>query len=129
MPIYEYECSKCHHIFEEWVRTSDAHDICDCPQCGAPAEHIISNTAFVLKGGGWYVTDYGYRKGVSESGDSASGGGTSAAPAASSEKAPAASSEKAPAAAETKAATPAAAPTPAAKPAAATATATSSGAV
>lgn len=96
MPIYEYECSKCHHIFEEWVKTSEAHNVCACPECGAPAEHIISNTAFVLKGGGWYVTDYGYRKGVSESGDNAGKDAGSAA--ASSDKASGGEKAAAPAA-------------------------------
>lgn len=104
MPIYEYECSKCHHIFEEWVKTSEARDACACPECGAPAEHIISNTAFVLKGGGWYVTDYGYRKGVSENGDGASS--------ASSDK-----KAEAPAKADAPASEKASAPAPASKPA------------
>lgn len=26
----------------------------------------MSSTSFVLEGGGWYVTDYGYRKGVKD---------------------------------------------------------------
>lgn len=112
MPIYEYECSKCHHIFEEWVKTSEAHNVCVCPECGAPAEHIISNTAFVLKGGGWYVTDYGYRKGVSESGDNAGKDAGSAA--ASSDKASGGEKAAAPAA-EAKSDAPAAS-TPASKP-------------
>ena len=110
MPIYEYECSKCHHIFEEWVKTSEASDTCACPECGALADHIISNTAFVLKGGGWYVTDYGYRKGVSETGD---GGSSAAAP--SDKKADAKAATDSPAA--TDASAKAAAPAPASKPA------------
>ena len=32
----------------------------------------MSQTSFVLKGGGWYVSDYGYRKGISEEGAAAS---------------------------------------------------------
>jgi predicted nucleic acid-binding Zn ribbon protein len=30
-----------------------------CEQCGQPVKKLISNTSFVLKGSGWYVTDYG----------------------------------------------------------------------
>ncbi len=30
----------------------------DCPDCGGKMKKIISNTTFVLKGTGWYATDY-----------------------------------------------------------------------
>ncbi len=62
MPIYEYQCPACHTVFEEWLSVSEATETAPCPQCKTEAVHIISNTAFVLKGGGWYVTDYGNRK-------------------------------------------------------------------
>ncbi len=29
-----------------------------CPNCGGAMKKMISNTSFVLKGSGWYVTDY-----------------------------------------------------------------------
>lgn len=70
MPIYEYSCPQCGHVFEEWTRTHDATEQQDCPRCGTAAPRIMSQTSFVLKGGGWYVTDYGYRKGISEDGSS-----------------------------------------------------------
>ena len=66
MPIYEYQCPKCHSIFEEWVKVSEAHGQEPCPDCGTLSPRLISHTSFVLKGGGWYVTDYGYRKGVKD---------------------------------------------------------------
>lgn len=61
MPIYEYSCSECAHNFEEWVKSvCDAEgDSCPCPQCGASSFRKMSHTSFVLKGGGWYVTEYG----------------------------------------------------------------------
>ena len=68
MPIYEYRCPKCQKVFEEWVHLSEMHESVHCPECGAYAPRIMSETSFVLKGGGWYVTDYGYRKGVKEDG-------------------------------------------------------------
>jgi putative FmdB family regulatory protein len=59
MPIYEYECRHCGHEFEEMQRIT-ADPLTECPACGEPQAHrIISRTNFVLKGSGWYVTDYG----------------------------------------------------------------------
>ncbi|MBO4334972.1 MAG: zinc ribbon domain-containing protein [Desulfovibrio sp.] len=71
MPIYEYQCPKCGRTFEEWVKVSEAHGEEACPDCGTFSPRLISQTSFVLKGGGWYVTDYGYRKGVKEDSEAA----------------------------------------------------------
>lgn len=57
MPIYEYCCNECEQVFEEWQRNHDDVDV-PCPVCGGQSHRIISNTSFVLKGSGWYVTDY-----------------------------------------------------------------------
>jgi len=57
MPIYEYRCSDCEQIFEEWQKGFEDKEVV-CPVCGHKAKRIISHTAFVLKGTGWYVTDY-----------------------------------------------------------------------
>jgi putative FmdB family regulatory protein len=61
MPIYEYKCPSCGRVFEDWV-TSHETTPHPCPECGVPAPHIVSPTTFVLKGGGWYVTEYGNRR-------------------------------------------------------------------
>ncbi len=111
MPIYEYQCPNCRHTFEEWVRLADAHGQEPCPKCGAPSPRIMSHTSFVLKGGGWYVSDYGYRKGVKED------GAPSAAGAASSETASSRTSASAPDAGNKGASAPSAATVPAAGPA------------
>lgn len=66
MPIYEYQCPRCGEVFEEWEKASEAHRDKPCPVCGTPSPRIMSRTSFVLKGDGWYVSDYGYRKGISE---------------------------------------------------------------
>lgn len=79
MPIYEYTCSQCGNVFEEWVKlASDPEsDSCPCPKCGADALRIISNTSFLLKGDGWFNTTYPSAKqstagqGSAQSGDSA----------------------------------------------------------
>ena len=79
MPIYEYQCPQCGHVFEEWVKLSEAHREEKCPECGTLSPRLISHTSFVLKGGGWYVTDYGYRKGVKDDGSASQGGAGSSA--------------------------------------------------
>ncbi len=57
MPLYEYECKKCHHRFERIVKYSDA-PMKKCPDCGGPVEQTITAPAVQFKGSGWYVTDY-----------------------------------------------------------------------
>jgi putative FmdB family regulatory protein len=57
MPLYEYECKKCHHRFERIVKFSDK-PMKKCPDCGGPVEQMISAPAVQFKGSGWYVTDY-----------------------------------------------------------------------
>ncbi len=58
MPIYEYECSACHHRLEALQKISDA-PLTDCPACSQAAlQKQISAAGFRLKGGGWYETDF-----------------------------------------------------------------------
>ncbi len=57
MPIYEYRCEKCGYQFEVMQKVSD-DPITKCPKCGGPVQKLISNTSFILKGTGWYKTDY-----------------------------------------------------------------------
>jgi putative FmdB family regulatory protein len=78
MPLYEYECKKCHHRFERIQKYSDPH-VKKCPDCGGKVEQVVSAPAVQFKGSGWYVTDYAKKSGTSasssngESGDSAKG--------------------------------------------------------
>ncbi len=59
MPIYEYCCEACGHEFETMQKITEK-PIRKCEACGKmKAKRIISRTSFVLKGSGWYVTDYG----------------------------------------------------------------------
>jgi putative FmdB family regulatory protein len=57
MPLYEYQCKKCHHRFERIQKFSDPH-VKKCPDCGGPVEQMVSAPAVQFKGTGWYVTDY-----------------------------------------------------------------------
>ncbi|MCL6584535.1 MAG: zinc ribbon domain-containing protein [bacterium] len=57
MPVYEYQCKDCGHIFEAEQRIVDP-PIESCGECGGVAERLISRCSFVLKGDGWYVSEY-----------------------------------------------------------------------
>ncbi len=62
MPIYEYLCEKCGHEFEREQRIT-ADPIKTCPECKArKVKKLISQTSFVLKGGGWYNDLYSSTK-------------------------------------------------------------------
>jgi len=63
MPIYEYECKKCHHRFEKIQKFSDPH-VKKCPECGGPIEQVVTAPAVQFKGSGWYVTDYAKKPGA-----------------------------------------------------------------
>ena len=71
MPLYEYQCKKCGHLFEKIVKFSDK-PIKKCPECGGAVEQTISAPAVQFKGSGWYVTDYAKK---SQSSSSSSDGG------------------------------------------------------
>lgn len=63
MPIYEYRCKECQQVFEKWCKhVEDGTAQHACPVCKGQADRLISQTSFALKGGGWYVTEYGSRK-------------------------------------------------------------------
>lgn len=62
MPLYEYECLKCGKRTERLQRYEDA-PLAACPQCGGEVKKLFSAPAVQFKGSGWYVTDYGGKKG------------------------------------------------------------------
>jgi len=57
MPIYEYKCEKCGNEHEVMQKMTEK-PLTVCKSCGGRLKKMISNTSFVLKGSGWYVTDY-----------------------------------------------------------------------
>ncbi len=57
MPIYEYECLKCKKTFDKIQKFSDPL-LTECPSCGGDVQRLMSAPAFILKGDGWYTTDY-----------------------------------------------------------------------
>lgn len=58
MPIYEYSCGGCDHVFEVIQKMTDPKPE-NCPKCKhTEISRIISAAGFQLKGTGWYVTDF-----------------------------------------------------------------------
>src|SRR5690606_2904710 len=58
MPIYEYQCTSCHHHFDLMQKASDK-PVTQCPNCGEDTVvKLISAAGFQLKGTGWYATDF-----------------------------------------------------------------------
>jgi putative FmdB family regulatory protein len=58
MPIYEYACASCDHHLEALQKMSE-DPLVFCPECGEESlRKMVSAAAFVLKGSGWYETDF-----------------------------------------------------------------------
>jgi len=99
MPIYEYNCKNC-GVFEVTQRITEG-PLTTCPTCEGDVHRLISLTSFVLKGSGWYATDYARPNGKGDSsGDSSKDGAangssdkSAASPADSSKTSPAESSK------------------------------------
>lgn len=62
MPLYEYQCKNCGEINEILMKISDPNpENCEICEKG-PLVKIMSRTHFVLKGEGWYETDFKDKK-------------------------------------------------------------------
>ena len=63
MPIYEYECEKCGVTFEA-IQAISAKPLKTCNGLGCDdkdngkVHRIVSQSGFILKGSGWYASDY-----------------------------------------------------------------------
>jgi putative FmdB family regulatory protein len=58
MPIYEYACKSCGHVFDALQKMND-DALTDCPDCGErELKKLLSAPNFRLKGSGWYETDF-----------------------------------------------------------------------
>jgi putative FmdB family regulatory protein len=60
MPIYEYKCYNCNYKSEKFQKLGENEkDEIICPKCNKNfLKRIISQSGFILKGNGWYKTDY-----------------------------------------------------------------------
>jgi putative FmdB family regulatory protein len=115
MPIYEYECKKCGAVFEA-MQAMSAKPLKTCMGIGCndkdngKVTRLISKSGFVLKGSGWYTSDYpsdDRKKGWDEESQQ----GKPAAPKPDGKEAPATASDAADSSAKTP--PPAPAPSPA----------------
>jgi len=59
MPIYEYECEKCRTTFEA-MQAISARPLKNCNKsnCKGKVHRLVSASGFILKGSGWYTSDY-----------------------------------------------------------------------
>jgi putative FmdB family regulatory protein len=57
MPTYEYECTRCGHVCEEFKPIS-APRRQRCPECRGKVERLVSGgLGVVFKGSGFYIND------------------------------------------------------------------------
>ena len=57
MPLYEYRCKACEQVFE-YMQSMSAGAKRKCEECGGRLAKLVSRSGFVLKGSGWYETDF-----------------------------------------------------------------------
>ena len=80
VPLYEYKCDGCEHLFERIQNFRSRAP--KCPECGGRTKRQLSAPAIQFKGTGWYLTDYarkdkgGDKKESAEKGKTASDGGS-----------------------------------------------------
>lgn len=75
MPLYEYRCQSCGETIEVIQKFSDKPKT-RCEACGGRLEKLLSASGFVLKGSGWYKTDYAGSSKPKPSGAATEGGGS-----------------------------------------------------
>ncbi len=89
MPIYEYECDKCGVTFEA-MQAISAKPLKTCNGLGCDdkgngkVRRIVSASGFILKGSGWYTSEYpseARKKGWEQEGKQSKGSDAAAAPA------------------------------------------------
>jgi putative FmdB family regulatory protein len=56
MPVFDYQCRKCNHIFER-EHAIGAEPRVRCPICNGLSKKLISRVGIVFKGSGFYCTD------------------------------------------------------------------------
>jgi putative FmdB family regulatory protein len=68
MPLYEFKCRSCEHVFEHRISLGDPFPSCEA--CGGLVKKVFHPAPIIFKGSGWHITDYG-RKGAKSQSSSA----------------------------------------------------------
>ncbi len=71
MPVYEFRCGQCDHVFELRRHMVERDEPAECPKCQCPAKRLMSAASFRLKpgaSGGWADTGYSKPKPKKEAG-------------------------------------------------------------
>lgn len=84
MPMYEYKCEECGLVFEARQKFSD-EPLTECKACNGPVSKLISQTAFALKGSGWYQQGYSKTAPKAACSSAGTGGGCGGCPKAANE--------------------------------------------
>lgn len=78
MPLYDYRCNDCGHVFEVFQSMSD-EPVATCVECGGQVSRVLHAPAIHFKGKGFHNTDYGTKRrpvgGDSDGGSSSASGG------------------------------------------------------
>ena len=56
MPVYEYRCTRCDHLFEVTHEVGGTPG--PCPVCSGPARRVFTSVGLIFKGSGFHTTDY-----------------------------------------------------------------------
>ncbi len=63
MPLYEYQCPKCHNVVELQKKIDDdSLPICCEENCNVEMQKLVSVSSFQLSGHGWYKDGYSSKK-------------------------------------------------------------------
>jgi putative FmdB family regulatory protein len=86
MPVYEYRCTSCQHLFEVVHAVGGTGG--PCPVCGGPARRVFTSVGLIFKGSGFHATDYRKSTGAGDGAKADGGGGTKGAGAEAASKGP-----------------------------------------
>ena len=56
MPLYDFICEDCKHIFDNIQKYEDESP--KCVKCNGSTSRVVGAPSFVLKGSGWYKDGY-----------------------------------------------------------------------
>ncbi|MCE7903449.1 MAG: zinc ribbon domain-containing protein [Gammaproteobacteria bacterium PRO9] len=75
MPIFDYQCTACGHTFDALQKAGEGA-LRKCPECGKlTLKKLLAAPNFILKGTGWYQTDFRDGAGGKKAGAKADGQG------------------------------------------------------